>query len=115
MFSSTVPFSLRERTCKILVYPWMGFDSHERNRTEILPGIVGSSIEGTIRLQSDFEVRCSSLFKLYYIYLFDIFDSWLAIRAQLALGNPTHVSHHSFHMEYSSLNRWISSQPRADD
>ena len=43
------------------------------NRTSIEPGIVGTAIEGTIRLQSDFEVRYySSLFK-FYIHHFDIF------------------------------------------
>ena len=71
MFCSTAPFSLMERTCN--AYPWMEFNLHKRNRTKILPGIVGTAINGTIRLQSDYEVRCSSLFKPYNISHFDIF------------------------------------------
>ena len=76
----------------------MEFDLHRHNRTEILPGIVGTAINGTIRLQSDFEVRYSSLLNSY-IHHFDIFGSWPAIHAQHAPGNPSHVSHysHSFH------------------
>ena len=63
MFCSTVPFSLLERTCN--TYLWMEFDLHGHNREQILPGIVGTAINGTIRLQSDFEVRYSSLFNSY--------------------------------------------------
>ena len=76
---------------------WMEFDLHGHNRTQILPGIVGTAIEGTIRLQSDFEVRCSGLFNPYN-HRFDIFGSWLVIHAQHAPGNPSLVSHHSFHV-----------------
>ena len=72
----------------------MEFKSHGHNRTSIEPGVVGTAINGTLRLQSDFEVRYSSLFNLY-IYHFDIFGSWLAIHAQHAPGNPLHVSRHS--------------------
>ena len=67
MFCSTVLFTLRERTCNI--YLWMEFDLHEYNRTQILPGVVGTAINGTIRLQSDFEVRYSSLNPIIYIIL----------------------------------------------
>ena len=95
MFCSTVPFSLSERTCN--TYLWMEFDLHGHNREQILPGIVGTAINGTIRLQSDFEVRYSSLFNSYNHH-FDIFGSWLAIHAQHASGNPSLVSQHYFHV-----------------
>jgi hypothetical protein len=85
----------------------MKFDLHGHNRTTIEAGIVGTAINGTIRLESDFNVRY--LFNSY-IHHFDIFGRWLAIHAQRALGNPSHVS-----FMYSSiddhLNGWISSQP----
>ena len=73
----------------------MEFHLYEDDRTQIVPGVVGTAIDGTIRLQSDFEVRYYNLLKPYYINHFDIrdFDSWLAIHAQRAPGNPSHVSH----------------------
>ena len=55
MFCSMGRFSLRESTCN--TYPWMEFNLHGHNRTNFLPGVVGTAINGTIRLQSDFEVR----------------------------------------------------------
>ena len=70
MFCSTAPFSLRERECN--TYLWIEFNLHGHNRTSIEPGIVGTAINGTIRLQSDFEVRNSSL-NNSYIHHFDIF------------------------------------------
>ena len=67
MFCSTAPFSLvMQRTCN--THRWMKFDLYGHNRATtpnnvtIEPGIVGTAINGTIRLQSDFEVRYSSLF-----------------------------------------------------
>ena len=72
----------------------MEFNLHGHNRTSIKPGIVGTAINGTIRLQSDFEVRNLTMFDSYTH--FDIFGSWLAIHAQHAPGNPSHVSHYSF-------------------
>jgi hypothetical protein len=86
------PFSLRERTCK--TYPWMEFNLHGHNRTDFEAGIVGTAINGTIRLQSDFEVRYSSLFNSYIHH--SIFGSCPAIRVQHASGNPSQVSRHSF-------------------
>ena len=102
-----VPFSRSERTYN--TYPWIKIDLHGFNRETIEPGIVGTAINGTIRLQSDFEVRCSSLLSSNpYIHHFDISGSWLAIHAQLALGNPSHVSsNHTFHPnDYDNLNGW---------
>ena len=62
MFCSTAPFSLvMQRTYN--THRWMKFDLHGHNRATtpnnvtIEPGVVGTAIEGTIRLQSDFEVR----------------------------------------------------------
>jgi hypothetical protein len=75
----------------------MKFDLYGHNSAEILPGIVGTAINGTIRLTSDFEVRYSGLFNSY-THHFDIFGSWLAIHAQHAPGNPSLVSRHSFHV-----------------
>ena len=37
----------------------------ENNRTTIEPGVVGTAINGTIRLQSDFEVSYSTLINSY--------------------------------------------------
>ena len=63
-----VPFSLWERTCDSY---GMEFGLHRHNSEQILPGIVGTAINGTIRLQSDFEVGCSSLLASY-IYHSDL-------------------------------------------
>ena len=87
------PSALQTRTC--YTYPWMKFDLRGHNRTPV--AIVPTAINGTIRLNSDFEVRYSSLFESY-IYHIDIFGSLLGIHAQHAPGNPLHVSHHSFHV-----------------
>ena len=46
----------------------MKFNLHGHNRDTIEPGVVGTAINGTIRLQSDFEVRYSTLINSY-IYL----------------------------------------------
>ena len=79
------------------IYWWLEYDLYTgHNRTTIEPGVVGTAINGTIRLLSDFEVRYSSLFN-FHIHHFDIFCSWLVIHAQHAPGNPSHVSHNSFH------------------
>ena len=37
---------------------------HGHNRDTIEPGVVGTAINGTIRLQSDFEVRYSTLINI---------------------------------------------------
>ena len=52
---------------------------------------------------------------LISIHHFDIFGSWLVIRAQRAHGNPSQVSHYSFHVMIDHLNGWISSRPPIDD
>ena len=72
----------------------MEFDLvHGHNRDLPAPaGVVTNSINGTIRLLSDFEVRYSSLF-ISYAHHFDIFGSWLVIHAQHAPGSPSHVSY----------------------
>ena len=71
MFCSMGPFSLLERTCND--YLWMEFNLHGHNRTTIEPGVVGTAINGTIRLQSDFEVRYSILINSYiYIILISL-------------------------------------------
>ena len=80
----------------------MEFNLHGHNRTTIKPGVVGTAINGTIRLLSDFEVRYSILFN-FYNHHFNIFDSWLAIHAQRAPGNPSHVSYHSFRISMINL------------
>ena len=111
MFCSTELFSLRERTCN--TYPRMEFNLHEHNRTSFEAGIVGTAINGTIRLQSDFEVRYSSLFDSYIHHL--ISGSCPATHVQHASGNPTQVSHHSFLCIGDRLNGWISSRPQTND
>ena len=71
MFCSRAPFSLLERTCN--KYLEMESDLHGHCRTTIEPGIVGTAINGTIRLQSDFEVRYSTLINSYiYIILISL-------------------------------------------
>ena len=98
MFSSTVPF--RSGSVRVILI-------HGRNRAENSPGLVGTAMSGIIRLQSECEVRYSSLFDSYN-YHFDIFGSWLAIHAQHASGNPSRVSYHSYHYDHS-LYGWIFS------
>ena len=66
MFCSTAPFSLLERTCS--TYLWMDLNLQWHNRATIEPGVVGTAINGTIRLLSDFEVRYSILINSY-IYI----------------------------------------------
>ena len=89
--------ALSERTCGTL-YPWMEFDLHgPSSRTEVLPVVAsGTSINDTIHLQSDFEVRLYNSY--FYIHHFVLFGSLLVIHAQHAPGNPSHVSHHPFHV-----------------
>ena len=79
--------------CVILIPGWNS-TYHGHDRTTIEPGVVGTAIQGTLRLQSDFEVRYSRLFSSYFYH--SIFDSWPATIAQHASGNPSQVSHHFF-------------------
>ena len=95
MFCSMAPFSLRERTCN--TYPWMEFDLHGHNRTAIEPGIVGTAINGTIRLQSDFEVR-HGYFEFCLIPIFIILYFW-----QLARDPRTACTWQSFARELPFL------------
>ena len=63
----------------------MKFNLHGHNRDTIEPGVVGTAINGTIRLQSDFEVRYSSLFNSYI---------YIMILISLAAGSRfTHSMH----------------------
>ena len=90
MFCSKAPFSLRERRCNI--YWWLEYDLYiGHNRTTIEPGVVGTAINGTIRLLSDFEVRYSGLFNSH-IHHSDIF-------LQLARDSRTACTWQSFARE----------------
>ena len=94
-----------QRTCN---HPWMKFDLHGHNRATtpnnvtIEPGIVGTAINGTIRLQSDFEVRYSSLF-LYSSF-------WYLL--QLARDPRTACTWQSFARESSFFSFMIISSER---
>ena len=122
MFCSTAPFSLVMQR-RYNTHPWVKFDLHGHNRATMVnnvtisPGIVGTAIEGTIRLQSDFEVRYSSLF---------LYSSSFILISFAVGARSTHSMHLAIFRTwviiifmYSSidvhLNGSISSWPRVND
>ena len=85
-----VPFSRR----KYGTYSGIKFGSNGHIRPESTLAQSMTAINGTIRLQSDAEVRYSSLLSSY-IYHFD-FGSWPTTLVHHATGKPMQVSDHSF-------------------
>ena len=110
MLCSTAVFSLGERMCN--TYLRVGFYLHGHNRSAFPPGVVPTTINGTIRLESEFNVRFSSLFNSY-IHHFDISGSWIAIHAQHAPGNHSHVGlpSHSFSCIHILIIIWTDGFP----
>ena len=62
----------------------MEFTLHGHNRTTIEPGVVGTAINGTIRLLSDFEVRYLSF--VSFRGCMEVYDWEQVVRCLESLG-----------------------------
>ena len=79
------------------------------------PGVVGTAINGTIRLQSDFEVRYSTLIPIFIILISLEAGSRSTHSVHLAILRSLVIIIFMPSSIDDDLNGWISSQPPNDD